>query len=378
MRIALAHDSFTQLGGAERVIEALHEMYPDAPVFTLVLGRHLKDKYRSWDIRTSWLQVLYNIVPRLQYLLPFIPLAVSSLDFSGYDLVISSSSGFAKNIKVPKTAIHINYCHTPTRFLLQDENYLRQEVPEILLPLARLLLKRMKKWDYKSAQRVTYFIANSREVQSRIKKYYGRDSEIIYPAIDEKFWHSTTPKSDYFLVAGRLHTHKYSDVIVEIFNDLGLPLHIAGTGRQEKYLKSIAKLNISFLGKISDEQLRDQYSGAKALIYPQLEDFGLMPLEAAACGTATLAYGKGGALETVVPGVTGEFFGIDDVARPFMGWPQNKAADESARYKDQIKHQVLSWNLQKYKADDLRSQAEKFSKEKFKKQILEFTNNHQA
>jgi glycosyltransferase involved in cell wall biosynthesis len=309
----------------------------------------LKEKYRGWDIRTSWLQVIYNFIPKFPYLLPFIPLAISSLDFSGYDIVLSSSSGFAKNIKVPKNCVHINYCHTPTRFLWQDENYLRQEVPKFLLPLARLVLRGMKKWDFKGAQRVSYFIANSKEVQKRIQLYYQRTSTLIHAGVNTEFWKPTVPKSDYFLIAGRLQAHKYNDFIVEIFNELGLPLHVAGTGRQEKYLKSMAKPNITFLGKISDEQLRDEYSAATGYIYPQIEDFGLMPLEAAACGTATLAYAKGGALETVLPGVTGEFF--KDYG------------------KDKIKQMILNWQPEKYRTDNLRSQAEKFSKEKFKNNI---------
>jgi len=439
MNIAIVHDSFTQEGGAERVVDAFHELYPEAPVFCLVIDRNLRHRYETWDIRTSWLQILYNFIPKLQYLLSFIPLAVSSLDFSGYDVVLSSSSSWAKNIRVPKNTTHICYCHTPTRFLWSDVNYINQEVPAILRPIVRPIISGMKKWDYRGAQRVTKFIANSREVQSRIKKYYNRDSEIIYPFIDTNFWkpssasviarssakgdevvlpsrrHSEgvrpteesqyqgaeilhpspnrlrsgrlepSPKADalgvqndaggrkYFLLAGRLQAHKRNDLIVEIFNELGLPLHVVGTGRQEKYLQSIAKENVKFLGHISDEELRQEYSGAKALIYPQLEDFGLMPLEAAACGTPTLAYGHGGALETVVSGETGEFFGASVVA-PFMG-PTNNKPDKSGNYKVQIKQLVLSWNPQKYSTDNLRGQAEKFSKEKFKIQMRSLVEN---
>ena len=346
MRIALAHDSFTQLGGAERVVEALHELYPQAPVFTLVFDPKFREKYKDWDIRTSGLQTLFLSLGKFQYLLPLIPWGVDNLDFSGYDLVISSSSGFVKNIRVPKNCVHINYCHTPTRFLWSNPDYIKQEVPVILRPAAGILLKKLKAWDFRGAQRVGKFIANSKEVQLRIKKYYNRGSEIIYPFVDVNFWHKAVPKGGYFLIAGRLQAHKKNDLIVEIFNELGLPLHVVGTGRQEAYLKSIAKSNIKLLGHISDEQLRDEYSGAKGYIFPQLEDFGLMPLEAAACGTTTLALGQGGALETVVPGVTGEFFGIDPIIQPtdgnvvspsrvvardkFMGCPEKQTADKSA------------------------------------------------
>jgi len=355
MNLALAHDSFTQQGGAERVVEALHEMYPDAPVYALVLDKKLREKYRGWDIRTSWLQPLYDLFPKLRYFLPFIPFAVSLFNFEGYDVVVSSSSSWIKNIKVPKGCVHINYCHTPTRFLWVDKNYFGQEVPKILRPIARPIINLMKKWDYKGAQRVTFFIANSKEVQKRIKQYYGRDSEVVYPFVDTKFWKPTMAKQDYFLIVGRLQAHKHNDRIIEIFNELGLPLHVVGTGRQEKYLRSIAKDNIKFFGRVPDEQLRDEYSGAKGLVFPQLEDFGLVPLEAAACGTATLGLAAGGNLETIAPGVTGELFEGNDG--------------------NIIKNMILQWDPQKYTAENLRCHAEKFGKERFKRQVSNLINS---
>lgn len=354
MKIALAHDSFTQLGGAERVVEAFHEMYPSAPVFTLVLDKDLKSKYKDWDIRTSWLQVLYNIVPKLQWLLPFIPLAVRSLSFEGYDIVLSSSSGFIKNIKVPKKTKHINYCHTPTRFLWLDKNYLNQEVPKFLKFLVYPVIYFMKKWDFKGAQRVTEFVSNSNEVKKRIKTLYKRDSIVIYPFIESEFWHKTTPKENYFLLVNRLQAHKNNEFVINIFNELNIPLHIVGTGRQEKFLKSIAKSNIRFLGRIDDEKLINEYSSALALIYPQNEDFGLVPLEAAMCGTATLAYGKGGALETVVEGKTGIFFNSYDSS--------------------EILKIINNWDSYKFDESALVNHAKTFNKQNFKQQILEVVN----
>jgi len=354
LNIALAHDSLTQLGGAERVLEALHELYPDAPVFILVLDKKLKLKYKDWDIRTSWLQILYNVFPKLKYFLPLIPFAVSSFNFDGYDLVISSSSGFIKNISLPKNGIHINYCHTPARFLWSEPEYINQEVPRLIRPIAKLCVNLVKKWDYKGAQRVNCIISNSVEVQKRIKLYYNRDSEVIYPFVDIGFWNKTIEKKDYFLLAGRLQAHKKNDIIVEVFNELGLPLHVVGVGRQQEYLKSIAMKNIVFLGKVSDQQLRNEYSGALGYVYPQIEDFGLMPLEADACGTASLAFGKGGSLETIISGVTGEFFHSYD--------------------KEEIKKAVLSWDSKKYQGINLRNQAEKFSKEAFKQSFSDLIN----
>ncbi len=352
MNIALAHDSFTQYGGAERVMEQLHEIFPDAPVYTLVLDKKFKERYKDWDIRTSWLQVIYNFIPKFKFFLPLIPLAVRSLDLSRYDVVASSSSGFIKNIKLPKSIIHISYCHTPIRFLWSDKDYINQEVPKIFRAFVKLFLVGMRKWDFKGAQGVAHFIANSQEVQKRIQKYYQRTSTVINPGIDINFWYPTREKSDYFLLAGRLQAHKKNDLIVEIFNELDLPLHVVGIGRQEKYLKSIAKPNIKFLGAIDDEQLRDEYSGALAFIYPQIEDFGLMPLEAAACGTVTIGIAKGGSLETVVPGVTGELFEAYD--------------------KRKITQIILDWNAQKYQLDKMQNHVKKFTKIEFKKQFYSF------
>ncbi|MCL5774694.1 MAG: hypothetical protein M1333_00615 [Patescibacteria group bacterium] len=169
MKVALVHDSLTQLGGAERVLGTLHEMYPSAPVYVLVCSREFRQKFRAWDIRTSWLQFFYNFFPRFQYLFPLIPLALKSWNFRGYDLVVSSSSSFAKNISVPKGVCHINYCHTPTRFLWLDRDYLSQELPgflKLFAPVARLMLIFLKHWDFKSAQRVGVFVANSEEVRA--------------------------------------------------------------------------------------------------------------------------------------------------------------------------------------------------------------------
>ncbi len=390
MKIALAHDSFTQLGGAERIVDTFHEMFPDAPVFTLVLDRRLKDKYQGWDIRTSWLQVFYNFIPRLQYFLPLIPFAVLSLDFRGYDVVLSSSSGFIKNIRVPKKCRHVNYCHTPTRFLWGDENYVNQEVPVIIRPIVKWLLVQMKKWDHKGSQRVTQFIANSQEVQNRIQAYYECTSTVVYPFVDTEFWKPVQPsppfkggvpreaggggieKSDYFLLAGRLQAHKKNELIIEIFNELGLPLHVVGTGRQEKYLQSIAKPNISFLGRISDTELREQYSGALGFLYPQIEDFGLMPLEAAACGTATLAFAQGGALETVVPGETGELFGGNAVTNVVQAPGLPVKQGDALHYnnvKTELKNLILNWHPEKYQQSVLLNQAKKFGKQNFKESI---------
>lgn len=352
MKIALLHDSFTQMGGAERVVDGLHEIFPKAPVFTLVFDPKYKEKYKNWDIRTSALQPLYLLLGKLKFLLPLVPWAVEQIDLSGYDVIVSSSSGLIKNVKPPKNSVYICYCHTPPRFLGSD--YVTQEVPFLLRPLAKFFLKYYKRWDIKATARINFFVANSEEVKRRIKNSYNRQALVVYPGISS-FWRPSAHKSDYFLLAGRLQAHKQNEVIIRIFSKLNIDLHVVGSGRQEEYLRSIAGPSVKFLGRVSDEVLRNEYSGAKAYIFPQVEDFGLMPLEAAACGTPTLAYGRGGALETVIPKVTGEFFYSYD--------------------EEEVKNLILNWQPEKYTIANLQRQAEKFKVESFKKTVGEFVSS---
>jgi glycosyltransferase involved in cell wall biosynthesis len=355
MKIALAHDSITQMGGAERVLEALHELYPDAPVFTLVYDQKLRDHFEGWTIVSSPLQYFYNFIPKFQWLLPLIPFALKFFDFSKFDLVISSSSVFAKNITIPKNVKHINYCHTPARFLWSgSEQYILEEVPAILRAPIRLYLDWMRTWDYQSAQRVDYFIANSVNVQERIKKYYNRDSFVIHPCIDTNKFYPSAQKENYYLVASRLQVHKKIDLAIKTFNSLGLPLHVVGTGRDVERLKALANDNVTFLGRVDDRVLCEEYSGAKGFVFPQEEDFGLTPLEANATGTAVIAYRKGGALETVVENKTGVFFDKLEV--------------------EDLKSAVKHFEEMQFNSEDLFEQAEKFSKESFKEKFGNFVN----
>jgi len=352
MNIILGHDSFTQRGGAERVFEGIQEIYPEAPILTLAADPKITAGYKSWNILQSALAPIYFIWPKFQHLLFLIPWAVDNFAVPSCDVLLTSSSSFIKGLRKPKGAIHIDYCHTPTRFLWTDKNYVQQEVPWLMRPIVKAFLKRMAVWDMRAVMGVDHFIANSKEVQRRIKDIYGRDSVVIEPFIDTNFWKPTKPKQDYFLIAGRLQPHKGNELIVEIFNELGWPLHVVGTGRQENYLKSIAKSNITFLGNASDETLRDEYSGARGFIYPQLEDFGIMPLEAAACGTASLGLAEGGALETIIPGQTGELFA-----------EQNKHS---------IQQKLSVWDENNYNQAQLIAHGQKFSKERFQQSIKKF------
>jgi len=352
MKIALAHDSFTQMGGAERVAAALHELFPESVVYTTVVDERLRSGLKGWRIHTSLMQGLYSFYPHFQRLFPFIPIAFALAAPVEADVLISSSSSYAKGLKLRPQTTHISYCHTPTRFLWLDASHAEQEIHPVLRPLARAYFRWLRRWDLKHARRVNYFIANSLEVQKRIKNCYSKDSTIIHPFVDTVFWQATRPKQDYFLIAGRLQRAKNHDIVVKVFNKNGLPLHVVGSGRYEKYLRSIAGPNVKFLGRLDDAGLRDEYSGARGFIYPQLEDFGMMPLEAAACGTATIALARGGSLETVIPDVTGKL--ID---------PMDKFALSQA---------VAEWNPAAYDTNQLRAQAQRFSKEQFKSKIGEF------
>lgn len=350
-KIFLVHDSLIQFGGAERVFKAFTELWPTAPIYTLIVSDAWK-KVIGRVVHSSVLQPLFRIVANFKYYLVLLPLGIWLLPTKKADVIISSSSLFLKALPKRKDAIHIQYCHTPPRFLWTEHEYVNQEAPRLIRPFVRMLMTPFRWWDKRTSAKVDHYITNSIEVQKRIKQFYGRESTIVHPYIDTKFWKSTRAKGNYFLIAGRLHAHKGGDQIVRIFNKLGLPLHVVGEGRQKEYLESIAGENITFFGRLSDEDLRDEMSGALGYIYPQFEDFGIMPLEAAACGTATLGLAAGGSLETVKPGVTGELFpeGTDEVILSY----------------------IADWDASRYSIDNLRAHAEKFSREQFDREILAF------
>lgn len=310
MRIAIAFSWLNQYGGAERVLEVVREMYPEAPIFTSIYWPEaLPDFYRSWDIRTSFLNGLPLAKKHHQPFLPLYPLAFERLDLRGYDLVLSIPSAFAHGVLTPPETRHICYCLTPARFLWDYETYVQREglgrAARLILPL---LISRLRRWDRLAADRVDDFIAISRAVQERIAKHYGRDSEVIYPPVKIHAFQPATERGDYFLSAGRLIPYKRVDLAIKAFNALGLPLHVVGSGRDRAALEAMAKPNIVFRGSLSQAELRDEYARCRAFIFPGEEDFGITPVEAQAAGSPVIAYAGGGALDTVVEGETGLFF----------------------------------------------------------------------
>ncbi|MDQ4075498.1 MAG: glycosyltransferase [Chloroflexota bacterium] len=309
MKVALVHDWLNQIGGAENVLIALKEVFPEAPLFTSIYDRAgMPAVMREWDIRTSALDRFPGIYRNHQAALPLYPFVWEQFDFSDFDVVLSNKSGFCHGIVTPPHTLHLCYCLTPTRYLWNTESYLQREgVGGLRRALLQPLLTVLRLWDQNAARRVDRFAAISRAVQQRIRKYYGAESTIIYPPVDtHRFEPGET--GDYFFIVSRLIPYKRIDLAVRAFSRLGLPLVIAGDGRDRQALERAAAPNVRFLGRISDGELGQWMSGARAFIFPGEEDFGIAPLEAASAGVPIIAYAAGGALDTVTEGETGLFF----------------------------------------------------------------------
>jgi len=310
-KIAIVHDWLTGMRGGEKVLEVMCELFPDAILFTLVHNKgSVSPTIEKMKIKTSIIQHLPKSSSRYQYYLPLMPFAVESFDLSEYDIVISSSHAVAKGVKVRKDALHICYCHTPMRYIWdQYENYFGKDNSGLLTRTTiRFFRPHLQRWDVESSNRVNYFIANSKNVQERIKRIYNRDSVVICPPVEASRFEASTKDNRYFLIVSALVPYKRIDIAVEAFNELGEKLIIVGIGSEMEKLKKIAKPNIEFHGWASDEKIAEYYSGCRALIFPGEEDFGIVPLEAMSSGKPVIAYAKGGALETVVENQTGIFF----------------------------------------------------------------------
>ncbi len=314
LKIALVHDFLREYGGAERVVEALHQLFPKAPLYVAfadpqAMGIHWQ-KFADWDIRQSWLRWLPLYRQLFSPLRILAPAAFRSFDLSEYDVVISSSNAyFAKAVRVQKPAIHICYCHTPPRSLYGYNTMTDWKKNKVVRIFGTLINHICRVIDVKVAQQVDIFIANSREVQRRIQKFYRRDAIIIYPPVDipEKLLigankdHATTKKSGYFLYVNRLAFAKHPELAVQAAMELKLSLKVVGTGKMMAALQNMAGPNVEFLGSVSDQQLHELYAGARALLYPvEDEDFGIVPVEAMSYGVPVIAHRSGGPQETIV------------------------------------------------------------------------------
>lgn len=307
--IALVHDYFIQMGGAERVAEAMQEMFPDAPLYSAVDLR----QPRPATARVSWMQRL----PRMkdlyrQYFLLY-PLAVESLDLSRYDLILSSSSGYAKGIRKRRGAVHVCYCHTPTRWVWRYDDYAaREEFSALTRALLPASLAALRRWDQRAAQSPDFYVANSQAVAARIRQIYGREAVVIPPPVEVERFTADGPDEDFYLLLSRLVPYKRLDLAIAACRRLGRPLVVIGDGPDRARLEQLAGPQTRFLGRQPDEVVTRYASRCRALLFPGEEDFGLTPLEINAAGRPVVAFRAGGAVETVIEGVTGVFFDKPD------------------------------------------------------------------
>lgn len=357
MKVALVHDYLNQYGGAERVLEAFCQIFPKAPIYTLLYDKEKTGlAFEGRRIKTSFLQKVPLVKSHHRPFLMLMPLAIEQFDLSQYDLVISDSASYAKGVITSSRTLHICYCHTPIRYAWDDSHRYIEEFgyPGAVKKVIPFFMNYIRLWDEQAAQRVDKFIANSYFVARRIKKYYHRDAEVIHPPVKTQLFYSTDNTDDYFLIVGRFLPYKRFDLAIKAFNQLGWPLKIIGDGPDRKRLEKMAKKNIEFVGLVADEKLKDYYAHCQAFIFPQEEDFGITAVEAMAAGRPVIAYQAGGALEIIRPGMTGLFF-------------KEQTVD------------CLTETLKRFKPTDfnpqlIRARAEDFDEERFKGKIEEFIN----
>ncbi len=351
MKIALVHDYLNQYGGAERVLESFSELFPEAPIYTLFYDKDgTMGRFEDRVIETSFLN--HDLVSKNHRpFIPLMPLAASRLDLGKeFDVILSSSAGYGKGIRYGEDTAHINYCHTPLRYAWEHKNYFDWH-PFVEMAAAPAFWY-LRKWDYRAGQKPGKMFANSDFISRKIKKYYGRDSEVLYPPVDLKIFYRDPKiqKQGYFLAVGRMLRYKKFDLIIKAFNRLNLPLLIIGDGPELENLKKLARSpKIHFLSFMQEDELRTYYNGAEAVLFPQEEDFGLVAAEAQACGTPVIAFAQGGAKEIVSDGATGILFDRQTVEDLVMA--------------------VKKFQLSSFDEKVIRDSAKRFSKTTFSKRI---------
>jgi glycosyltransferase involved in cell wall biosynthesis len=353
-KIALVHDYFIQMGGAEKVAEELQTLFPDSPMFTTVDQRNgSATPLQKSMAKSSWMQKLPINKRNHRHYFMLYPLAVESLDLSEYDLIISSTSGYAKGVHKKKGAIHICYCHTPMRWVWRYEAYAeREEFGGLKKAVLPILLKGLKRWDLRAAKQPDYYIANSEVVARRIKECYGREAVVIPPPIDVKRFTYDEPDGDYYLILSRLAPYKRLDLAIKACEKLDRPLVVIGDGVDREQLEKIAGPKTKFLGRQPDEVVNKYASRCRALIFPGEEDFGMTPLEINASGRPVIAFRGGGATETVIENETGVFF--------------NEQTTES------VIEAIENFESRSWDRQILRNHAEKFDRAVFNQRILKF------
>ncbi len=358
LRIALAHDWILGISGTERVLQALHELFPEAPIYTLLYNSAFTREFLPHaDIRGSILQPAYQKGLSHKLLGPLLPTAVESFDLSEYDIVLSSAFAYTKGLILKPHTLHINYCHSPTRQLWDWHSEYRKETQRVPKSIALLSQHIGRIWDYAASLRTEHYIANSYAVAQRIKKYYRRNSQVIYPPVSipsAQGLDTHAPAKNYFLIVSRLFKHKNIEVAVQTFNKTGWNLVVIGDGPERTHLENIAESNIQFLGSQPDAVMRRYYQHCKAFIMPQEEDFGITAIEAMSYGKPVLALRRGGALEYIEEGINGEFF--DDPIEEVLAYGVKRIND----------------NLHNYNPDRIKEGVQRFSKERFQQEIKDF------
>ncbi len=302
IKVALVHDWLNGMRGGEKCLEVLCELFPDADLYTLIHEKgKLSKVIESMKISTSFIQHMPFGLKKYRHYLPLFPLAIEQFKLNGYDLIVSSSHCVAKGVKHDDSVYHISYVHTPMRYVWdQFDTYFRQPRTSMLVRIgAEATRSYLQHWDSKTSKRVDTFICNSQNIRRKIRDYYNRESQVVHPPVDLSFFRPGKTKESYYLMVGAFAPNKRVDLAVKAFNQLKLPLKIAGRGQDEAYCRSIAEDNIEFHGSLSNNKLLELYQQARALVFPGEDDFGITPLEAQACNTPVIAYASGGALETV-------------------------------------------------------------------------------
>lgn len=357
-KVAIIHDWLVNYGGAERVVEAFLEIYPDADIYTLVYDEEKMGKtFPKEKVKTTFIQKFPKATKIYTKLLPFMPYAFEELDLSEYDLVISSSSCCAKGVITGPNTKHISYVHSPMRYAWDLYHDYKKRSGKLTRFFMSIFMKSLREWDYTSSQRIDIILANSNYVAKRINKFWNRESKVVYPPVDiDRLSPNEEDPEDFYVVFSRFVPYKRIDLAIEACKKLGRKLVVIGDGEQREYLKSLADENITFTGRISDEEVKDYLQRCKAMIFCAEEDFGIVPLEAQACGRPVIAYGKGGALETVVDEETGVFFNKQEIESVVTGIEE---------------FEKLNLNTQ-----GIYKHAMKFSRERFKKEIEEVVNDN--
>lgn len=371
MKVAITTDWLVTEGGAERVLTEMMKLWPSAPLFTTVHKTGCMSSLNP-DIRTSGLQRWYNLIRNHRLLLAWMPRATESWDLRGYDVIVSSSHAVGKGCIPPSSAVHICYCHTPMRYAWEmEEEYLDDfKLRGPLRSFAKRQLKKIREWDLTTAKRVDQFIANSHEVAERIKRHYDRESIVLHPPVDDRFFRdrdrdrldvfrfpspspslSLSPVPISYLTVSRLVPYKRTALLIRVANRLKLPLTIVGEGPEKKHLHQIAGPTITFLGHVADEELPTLYANARALLFPVHEDAGIVPLESQACGTPVIALKKGGTLDTVVEDKTGVFF--------------------EEQTEELLIDAIERFESMEFDAEVIREHAKKFSSSKFRERLQE-------